>query len=677
MLNRIRLSTPLRAAFLGALLFISATSAHAEKWRPVDPAELADETPQVDPEAGAEILFCDVNVDQRDPEQHISESYVRIKIYNARGVDDLALIKIHFGNDYALREIQARTIKPDGEIIELSSKDFYTRNVRKEGNEIERETSFAPAGLQPGAIVEYRYFTTTYKWRYYIPLFFQQWLPAREVHVRVVPSATHRVNALNFNMARQNMKPHPDGSFHFELKNVPKKNDEPWQPPELNAQSAILLCYSPDNRAQPGDFWQDYAERLEEAFTFDVAPSRLVKKTLAEITGKADSDDQKLRKIYDYCRSQILNTERDTTHLTREQRASRKDEVEPGDTIKTGFGNSDEINCLFIAFATAAGFEAHVAVVNDRSFINFRRDTNEYCMANDLIAAVEINGHWRFFDPGATYLPFATLRPRNSGTAALVASLKKSDFIPTPGQTAEFSQTHSLGVFTLDAEGTLEGDVTIEYTGYRDAETKYELDALSPVEREKKLREDLQKTLKLAELTELKIENAADPLKETKVAYHLRIPEYADRTGSRLFFSPAVFYKNEPAVFTQATRKEDIYFPHRSKTIDEIRITPPEGFEFEEPSAPGSLNLGDMGAYQTTIGLNRKTGALVYRRIFTLRALALSKDSYASVRDAFEIIHQRDGHTLTLRKKEITASSASSANATHTSSAAPDAAAHE
>lgn len=147
------------------------------------------------------------------------------------------------------------------------------------------------------------------------------------------------------------------------------------------------------------------------------------------------------------------------------------------------------------------------------------------------------------------------------------------------------------------------------------------------------------------------MENAADSTAPLKISFHLRLPEYADRTGSRLFFQPAVFQKNEPPLFTEATRRTSLIFPFCYVDSDEIRITLPEGFELEEGSSPGSLNLGELGSYELSVGISKKTGALVYRRDFALRAVAVGAQYYAAVRDAFEEINKRDAHTLTLRRK--------------------------
>ena len=139
------------------LLLLFALPAHAAKWQPVDPAELADTKPQVDPEAGAEILLREVVIHHNEIDEFVRTYYVRAKIYNQRGLEEFAKVELAYDKKTTVRDIAARTIKPDGTILELGKKDVYDRVVVKAGSERVNVKSFAPAGLEVGAIVEYSY----------------------------------------------------------------------------------------------------------------------------------------------------------------------------------------------------------------------------------------------------------------------------------------------------------------------------------------------------------------------------------------------------------------------------------------------------------------------------------------------------------------------------------------
>ena len=61
--------------------------------------------------------------------------------------------------------------------------------------------------------------------------------------------------------------------------------------------------------------------------------------------------------------------------------------------------------------------------------------------------------------------------------------------------------------------------------------------------------------LSSAELTNIVIENATDPVKPFIYKYHVRVPGYAQQTGKRLFFQAGYFVKGIEPLFSAGTRR--------------------------------------------------------------------------------------------------------------------------
>ncbi|HET7534870.1 MAG TPA: hypothetical protein VFJ90_00350, partial [Candidatus Didemnitutus sp.] len=301
-----------------------------------------------------------------------------------------------------------------------------------------------------------------------------------------------------------------------------------------------------------------------------------------------------------------------------------------------------------------AGFDAHLALVNRRSMILFDPVVTEKFMVPDTVVAVRLEGVQRFFDPGATYLPFGALAPENSNTAILVADPQNGKPGYTEGTRARDNTEHRRAHFTIEADGTIEGDVTETYTGLREAEMKNLLHGLTPTERGRYFRDALKEDLKQAELTAIKILHADDPLDPLSVTYHLRVPEYADRTGSRIFIQPGIFQKNVPPLFPSAKRRADLMFGYGNEVHDEITFTLPENYAVEEASVPSDVDIGDLGKYVVELGRNPATGDIHYRRTMTTNGVYLPAKMYEPVRQAFDAISQRDAHTLALKRKDPT-----------------------
>src|SRR5271165_2585705 len=121
-------------AALALLSFLIAAPARASDWRPVDPGELAQKTPKIDPAADAEAIFWDTRVEDRYQGSDVSlalNHYVRIKIFTERGKELHSTIEIpRFGKRLIL-DVAGRTIKPDGSTIELKKDAIFDRELIK------------------------------------------------------------------------------------------------------------------------------------------------------------------------------------------------------------------------------------------------------------------------------------------------------------------------------------------------------------------------------------------------------------------------------------------------------------------------------------------------------------------------------------------------------------------
>lgn len=66
-------------------------------WKPVDPAHLALKAPVVEPDADAEAIFWDVQVDF-SPGKTVFANYVRIKIFTERGKELRSKIELLYSS---------------------------------------------------------------------------------------------------------------------------------------------------------------------------------------------------------------------------------------------------------------------------------------------------------------------------------------------------------------------------------------------------------------------------------------------------------------------------------------------------------------------------------------------------------------------------------------------------
>jgi transglutaminase-like putative cysteine protease len=641
-----------------------------DAWRPIEPAQLALKKPVVEPDADAEILFWEArvldeikeNVDSAYPRTVINH-YIRVKVFTDRGRESQSKIDVPFGPDVEIKDIAARTIKPDGSIVELTKKDFFERTIIKAGGVKVKAKSFAMPAVEPGAIIEYR-------WRevrnnslsFYERLDFQRDIPAESVTYYVkpllIPGLGFRLQYFNGRIDQSADK--KDG-FVFSMANVPAFHEEPNMPPEYQVRPYLLIYYTAaDQDINPATYWTDYGKEVFNDYKSSLKVKDDVRAAATEAVGDAATPDEKLERILAYCRAKIKNTSDDASGLTDADREKLKENKTPSDTLKRGMGTGRDIALLFSAMATAAGFESRVAKIGNRdeSFFD-KRQTNRYFLSSYDIA-VKVGEEWRIIDPASTYVPYGMLLWQEEGQEALVSDAKEPFFVHTPISGPDKSVERRTAKLKLAEDGALEGDVRIEYTGHLAMDKKEQNDDDSPTQREENLKEMIKAQMSTAELSEIKIENVTDPVKPFVYAFHVRVPGYAQRTGKRLFLQPNFFQHGIGALFSATDRRYGIYFHYPWTEKDTVEIELPVGFSLDSADSPGPFAAADVGKYDLNIGVSKDDKTLVYQRQFTF---GTTKDLtyfvpqyYPGIKQIFDELYKRDNHTITLKQAATTAS---------------------
>ena len=94
----------------------------------------------------------------------------------------------------------------------------------------------------------------------------------------------------------------------------------------------------------------------------------------AEIVAGATTPEEKLEKIFAFCRANIKNISDKSSGYTREEIRKLKENKKSADTLQRGVGPAIDVDLLFAALANAAGFDAHLALAPDRGKRFFDRN---------------------------------------------------------------------------------------------------------------------------------------------------------------------------------------------------------------------------------------------------------------------------------------------------------------
>ena len=654
---------------LALLASLAVIPALAVDWRPIDPADLALKQSKTDPNADAEGLFREVRIAN---EQHgvnyanntVSE-YIRIKIFTERG-KDFANVQIPYYLRTNVFNVEGRTIHPDGSIVELSKDSIFNKVLEKRGFNV-KMVSFALPAVQPGSIIEYKFSKgegeSTLRYR---SLEVQSVFPVDQLTFFIKPLSNAyfsypAMRYMPFGCAPVRGSLTHDGFEVLTVKNVPAFHEEPYSLPEYSAKQWILIYYEENSKTNE-KYWTALGKELYKDYSQQVKINGDIKQLAAQITAGAKTDDERLAKLLNYCRTEIKDIQGD--EITTAELDKAKTNHNTADTIHRKEGYRPDIQYAFLALAQAAGYDARRADLSDRSTFLFGPAMQSQYFLNSYDIAVNVNGQWKFFDVTNPALPPGQLRWQEQGVYALVTDPKDPEMVRTPLLTAQQSVKGRFATFTLSEEGVLEGDVREILTGNLATAWREVNRHTNDTQREEALREELKNRFADFDVTKVKFTANPDASKAIGINYHLLVRNYAQRTGRRLFVQPNYFAAGFGNRFPETTRHNSVYFEYPWAETDSVDLNLPAGFVIDHGDAPPALDIPPTVKYSVKIGFDKTHNQLQYRRQFVFGdkdLLIFEANVYPRLKKVFDLMHDYDNHMLTLKAETAPGSSPSGA----------------
>jgi hypothetical protein len=226
-------------------LFRPAGTAHAAgDWLPIDPAELKMTSEPLAP--GAKAIYLYRQVDRDDSGNARTEAnYLRIKILTEEG-RSLGNVQIAFPTEYmTVSNVRARTIRPDGSIVNFDGKVYESAIVKGQGVKYLAKTFTMPE-VCVGGIIEYRFnYDFSNKW-----VVETNWELSGDLFTRrakfslkpcVSPGALLWKYPGGLPEGTQPPVQSPDHVFRMSVKNIPAFPTEDFIPPEYELKYSVVF----------------------------------------------------------------------------------------------------------------------------------------------------------------------------------------------------------------------------------------------------------------------------------------------------------------------------------------------------------------------------------------------------------------------------------------------------
>jgi len=645
MLHRHKLILPF--SLLLGILIVAAPAAAQKKgdWLVVTPEDISLKEVQGAPGAHAVVLYRERLTDHVES---FETNYIRIKILSEEGKKHGDVEILYLKDSESVKDIKARTIRPDGSVVDFDGKVFDKTVVKTRGVKFYSKAFTLPE-VQAGSIIEYKYRMFQDSSQLYSPY----WPLQSELFTRRVKFSFRPVlRGLAIQWASMLLpggnQPKSKGDWiSLEIENLPAFEEEEYMPPERELRMRVEFFYARQFERDTEAFWKKQGQELRDYVEGFIGKRGGIANADKEVTAGAASPEEKLQKIYARVQ-QIRNLSYERVRSEKEIKKEKlRDNNHIEDVWKNGYGYRREIARLFVGLARAAGFTASIVHVAERDDHFFHKQLQDEYQLDAEVALVRVGNVDRFFDPGMPNCPFGLLAWQKTEVPGFKPDKDGGTWITTPAPASKDAMTERKATLKLTEDGTLQGKVEFIFTGLqairqrRDAMEKDEAQRRKDMEDELKNRLPSNATVKLENVVGLEGSDVA-----LKVEYSVEIPGYAAATGRRLLLPTSVFHLSKVHPFLHAKRKYPIYFSYPFQDVDDITIELPANYRVENlpPGRRAGSNVMKFEVVRESQG-----SKLRVRRNLALDAYYFPTDYYPSLRQFYDAVRAGDEEQAVLR----------------------------
>ena len=591
-----------------------------------------------DPAADAVQLYY---ADFRDDNRQHQFIYRRIKVLSERG-KRYGDVVIPIASRYSLTALQARTVKPDGSVVEFTGKP-YERLIAGWRDDRLMAKTFTLPGVEIGGIIEYKY---ELAWEKYLPD--AVWTVQHDlytvkesfslrpytgpIHTRYAGDET-RLSYVFSNLPA-GVHPHDSGSgVELVAENVSAFHPEAFMPAPDNFKAEVRFFYGGREIESPDGFWQDKGKQWYANAQRFMGARNAARAMAAGIMGTERDPEQKLRKLYARVQ-QVRNLDFERERSSAE---TRKEALKPNENalevLSHGFGYRNQIAELFAALASAAGFQVELLRASSRyNHIFDSRLLSENQLQWEIVQ-VQLNGATLYLDPGTRFCPFGLVAWEHTSTPAFQLSRTGGKFVTVPTATADKAVMRRRAAVRLSPDGSLSGELTLELKGTEALQHRLEALGMDDSGRRTALDAEVQEWLpKGAALRIIDVdgwESSEDPL---VAHFEIEVPRFAVVAGKRLLLPANLLQGRALEAFSADQRMYPVYFPFTFEQIDNVSVELPENYLIANLPDGQDEKLASARFITTR---SQKNGELILTRALVMNSIYFQPEQYALLKTFF------------------------------------------
>jgi hypothetical protein len=616
-----------------------------DDWLPISQEDLAMKDNPASPGVHAMILYRESKVDSIDS---TDREYYRIKIFTQEGAKR-GNVELQFVSGFdEIKDLRARTIRPDGSIVNFEGKPYDKLVVKASGLKVLAKTFTLP-DVKPGCIIEYKYLdqydSSLYinmKWNVQGDLF------TRQARFSIKPASgymglMYRAFGLPPQVVPQRQT---DGTYALEVRDLPGLEEEELMPPEESLRANVGFYYRAKDET-PEVFWKRIGKEWSDQLDRFVNKKGALEGELGRTVNSNDPPETKLRKIYARVQK-IRNRSHEESKTEKEEKQEKlKENSNVEDVLKHGYGYGREINYLFVGLVRAAGFEATEAYMAGRNFYFFQPDLMNTDQVRADVVWVRAGGQEYYLDPASQEYPFGQLPWFETATDGLQVEKQGGKFMSTPRPEPSAATIVRRADLTLSGDGTLAGRVQVDFTGQEGAIRRVENRHEDETGRRKAIEDEIQGSLpsgaKFQLMSLSNWDNTNEPLRAEGT---IQAPEFGTAAGRRILMPVTLFLAGQAKAFRPERRINNIYIHFPYEELDDVKVHLPAGYKAESMPPAQDIHPGAV-VYEITATQQGETVEM--KRHLAVNGIMFPAGAYPALRTFFNLVKSSDDAQIVLQ----------------------------
>ncbi len=642
----------LRSILLSILFLLLASpapdSAAGAGFDPITDPERALTRVPWQPDAPAVVLFVKAELKIRDYPQEASswlDTRMRIKILREEG-REYAEVAIPHSAYERLRNLEGRTVQPDGRIVPLGDDDVFQEQRSRAKKRYLTKMVF-PA-VEVGSIIDYRFRIYQDDFYFLDPWTFHNTIPTLLSEVTYKKPGNLALDVRMWETAGGKIQTESRSSPHgVDLKvwmenliGIPEEpNSFPFAdlasrfmivPKEIRVSGSLIHLY---------DSWRntrDYFEHGDPSYRRFRNNDASARARARELASAAGGRRQQLAAIHAFVRDEI-RTEWSNWIGVGQASADK--------VLAERKGRGVEKALLLQVMLDAVGAEPALVWAADKRLGRVDLGIANPWWFEDVLVMLDLDGERLFLDPADRSLGFGRLAPHHQGTPALLLG-KKPEVISLPRSPFDQNRRRAEIDLALDAEGRFSGSGSLVLTGHH--AWRY----LRFKDGDEATAEAWNDWLRNAhqgyEVSDLRVRESIED-QSLRVEWRLeQRPEEVLGDEASLTPSRPLGPLTQPFALPPDRRRTPVQLAFADRDAVELRLSWPAGWEIDV-LPEGADVQGPAGALLAGVVVDEPGRQLTYTRRFDVTGVEfVGPQQYSMIRELYREVESHDAQSLVL-----------------------------